>query len=44
MSDNADLEALDGFLSSDDSPNGCMMLSDLDGFLHSVICSPVSIP
>ncbi len=44
MSDNADLEALDNFLSSDDSPDNCMMLSDLDGFLHGVICSPVPIP
>lgn len=44
MGDAIDLEALDGFLSSDDSPENCMMLSDLDGFLHGVICSPVTIP
>ena len=39
-----DLESLDSYLSSDDSPDDCMMLSDLDGFLHGVACSPVSIP
>ena len=35
-----DLESLDSYLSSDDSPSECMMLSDLDGFLHGVACSP----
>ena len=44
MDDNLDLEALDGYLSSDDSPGDWMMLSDMDGFLHGVICSPVMIP
>jgi len=44
MSDEIDLEALDAYLSSDDSPDDCMMLSDLDGFLHGVVCSPVAIP
>lgn len=44
MDDNIDLEALDGYLSSDDSPENCMMLSDLNGFLHGVICAPVMIP
>ena len=43
MDDNTDLAALDAFLSSEDSPDDCMMLSDLDGFLHGVICSPVLI-
>ena len=43
LDDNIDLEALDGYLSSDDSPENCMMLSDLDGFIHGVICSPVMI-
>ena len=38
-----DLQALDNYLSSDDSSNECMMLSDLDGFLHGVACSPVLI-
>ena len=44
LDDNIDLEALDAYLSSDDSPDDCMMLSDMDGFLHGVICSPVMIP
>ncbi|WP_375571382.1 YecA family protein [Seohaeicola saemankumensis] len=44
MSNNIDLDALDGYLSSDHSPENCMMLSDLDGFIHGVICSPVMIP
>jgi len=44
MDDNIDLASLDAFLSSEDSPNDCMMLSDLDGFLHGVICSPVAVP
>lgn len=38
-----DLAALDAFLRSDSSPDDCMQLSDLDGFLTSVICSPVMI-
>lgn len=38
------LDQLDAYLSSDDSPDDCMMLSDLDGFLHGVACSPVPIP
>jgi hypothetical protein len=29
MSDEIDLEALDAYLSSDDSPDHCMMLSDM---------------
>jgi uncharacterized protein len=44
MLDENDLEGLDAYLSSDDSPDNCMMLSDLDGFLHGVVCSPVEIP
>ena len=38
-----DLAALDAYLSSDDSPDDCMLLSDLDGFLTGVICCPVLI-
>jgi uncharacterized protein len=34
MSDEIDLESLDAYLSSDDSPDDCMMLSDLNGFLN----------
>ncbi|WP_213684979.1 YecA family protein [Roseicyclus sp.] len=44
MSDEIDLEGLDTYLMSDDSPENCMMLSDLDGFLHGIVCSPVEIP
>ena len=44
MNDNIDLERLDQFLSSDESPENSMMLSDLDGFLHGIACSPVLIP
>lgn len=36
----ADLEALDDFLSSDASPEGCMLISDLDGFLTAVAIGP----
>ena len=39
-----DLDRLDAWLSSDESPDSCMMLSDLDGFLHGVACSPTTIP
>ena len=35
-----DLTVLDAYLSSEDSPENCMQLSDLDGFLTGVICSP----
>ena len=38
-----DLDSLDAYLSSDDSPENCMMLSDLDGFMHGIACSPVMI-
>ena len=39
-----DLDRLDDHLLSDDSPAKCMTLSDLDGFLHGVVCCPVTIP
>ncbi len=35
-----DLDRLDSYLSSDDAPENCMMISDLDGFLTGVLCSP----
>jgi len=35
-----DLEILDTFLRSDTSPDHCMQLSDLDGFLTGIVCSP----
>lgn len=34
------LEALDEYLSSDASPEDCMQLSDLDGFLTGVVVGP----
>ncbi len=33
-----DLTTLDAYLNSEDSPENCMQLSDLDGFLTGVIC------
>ena len=38
-----DLDTLAAYLSSDKSPDECMLLSDLDGFLTGVICCPVLI-
>jgi uncharacterized protein len=38
------LAALDEYLSSDDAPDGSMLLSDLDGFLAGIACSPEPIP
>jgi uncharacterized protein len=38
-----DLETLDSFLISDRAPPGCMMLSDLDGFLTGVAVGPEMI-
>ncbi len=35
-----DLEALDSYLLSDLSPDECMMLSDLDGFLTGIVIGP----
>lgn len=40
---STDLDRLAAPLSSDDSPEECMLLSDLDGFLTGVICSPAVI-
>jgi uncharacterized protein len=34
------MEALDDFLSSDESPENCMQLSDLDGFLTGIAVGP----
>lgn len=38
-----DLQTLDAFLNSDNSPDECLGLSDLDGFLTGVISCPVLI-
>ena len=40
MTEGVSLVGLDQYLSSEESPEDCMMLSDLDGLLHGVICSP----
>jgi uncharacterized protein len=37
---NIDLEALDAYLMSDASPEHCMQLSDLDGFLTAIVVGP----
>lgn len=39
-----DLEALDAYLMSDTSPDNCMMLSDLGGFLTGIVVGPEPIP
>jgi uncharacterized protein len=36
----SEIEALDAFLMSDQTPDGCMMLSDLDGFLTGLAIGP----
>ena len=38
-----DLQTLDAYLNSDNSPDECLGLSDLDGFLTGVVCCPVVI-
>lgn len=38
------LEDLDAYLSSEDSPEDCLLLSDLDGFLTGILCAPELIP
>jgi uncharacterized protein len=43
MNDEINLEALDAYLMSDDSPEGSMMLADLVGFLHGIARSPILI-
>lgn len=37
------IEQLDAYLSSDDSPQDCMTLSTMDGFLFGIACSPTYI-
>ncbi len=37
------LDELDDYLSSDATPDSCMCISDLDGFMHGVVCSHVMI-
>ncbi|MEI8395799.1 MAG: YecA family protein [Rhodospirillaceae bacterium] len=39
-----DFGDLDDYLSSDRSPENCMQLSDLDGFLYAIAVGPETIP
>ena len=41
MDGTVDLDALEAYLSSDESPDDCMDLSELDGFLAGLIVGPV---
>ena len=41
---DARLDRIDQYLSSGDCPEGSMMLSDLDGFIFGLVCSPEPIP
>jgi uncharacterized protein len=43
MADHIDLDALADYLDSDQSPDDCMGLSDLDGYLTGVIIGPEQI-
>ena len=38
-----DLDALAAFLTSDRAPEGCMDLSELDGFMAGIIAGPVAV-
>jgi len=40
----AEINELDAFLISDDTPEECMGISTLDGFLTGVIIGPDTIP
>jgi uncharacterized protein len=40
LDEEPDLEALDAFLMSDQTPDECMMLCDLDGFLTGIAIGP----
>ena len=44
MEGAVDLDALEDYLLSDDSPEECMDLSELDGFLAGLIVGPEPIP
>ncbi|MEI7711478.1 MAG: UPF0149 family protein [Rhodospirillales bacterium] len=44
MDGTVDLDALEAYLSSDDSPEECMDLSELDGFLAGLVVGPETIP
>src|SRR5689334_13198187 len=42
--DDVDLDGLAAFLASGRAPDGCMDLSELDGFLAGLIAGPESLP
>jgi len=42
--DDGELEQLDAWLMSDDSPEECMDISMLDGFLAAIVSGPVVMP
>jgi uncharacterized protein len=44
MEGTVDLDALESYLNSDDSPEECMDLSELDGFLAGLIVGPEAVP
>jgi uncharacterized protein len=44
MDATVDLDALEAYLSSDDSPENCMDLSELDGFLAGLVVGPETVP
>ena len=44
MEGAVDLDALEAYLSSDESPEECMDLSELDGFLAGLIVGPEPVP
>jgi uncharacterized protein len=44
MDGTVDLDALEAYLNSDESPDECMDLSELDGFLAGLIVGPETIP
>lgn len=44
MDGTVDLDALEAYLNSDESPEECMDLSELDGFLAGLVVGPEAVP
>lgn len=44
MDGTVDLDTLEAYLSSDGSPEDCMDLSELDGFLAGLVAGPEAVP
>jgi uncharacterized protein len=44
MDGTVDLDALEAYLSSDEAPDECMDLSELDGFLAGLVVGPEVVP